>query len=47
MVSSQLDVIGQNRENKDTTYENVQARYRTLTLMNIANKEKVYSYRNW
>ncbi len=40
MVSSQLDVIGQNRENKDTTYENVQARYRTLTLMNIANKEK-------
>lgn len=32
-----LDNIEHNRETKDTTYENVQARYRTYLLMNIAN----------
>ena len=30
--------IGQDKENHDITYENVQARVRTLILMNIANK---------
>ncbi len=35
-----LKAIGHNLENKDTTYENVQARLRTLTLMSVANKEK-------
>ena len=36
-VSDQLSTI--KHDKKDVTYENVQARYRTFTLMNIANKE--------
>ncbi|MDD2681495.1 MAG: NAD(+) synthase [Bacilli bacterium] len=36
---SQLDLIGHNGK-EDVTYENAQARYRTQTLMNIANMEK-------
>lgn len=35
-----FDLIGQDNEHQDVTYENIQARYRTLTLMNIANKEQ-------
>lgn len=34
-----LDMIGHNKNLKDVTYENTQARIRTLILMNIANKE--------
>lgn len=36
-VNSNFADIGQDPENHDTTYENVQARVRTLVLMNIAN----------
>ena len=36
-VDDQLNTI--KHDKKDVTYENVQARYRTFTLMNIANKE--------
>jgi NAD+ synthase (glutamine-hydrolysing) len=36
-VDRQLETIGHTGE-KDTTYENVQARFRTYTLMNYANK---------
>ncbi|NLD26991.1 MAG: NAD(+) synthase, partial [Acholeplasmataceae bacterium] len=36
-VSRQLETIGHTGE-KDVTYENVQARFRTYTLMNYANK---------
>ncbi|HHX78841.1 MAG TPA: NAD(+) synthase [Acholeplasmataceae bacterium] len=36
---SQLKLIGHTGK-EDVTYENAQARYRTLTLMNIANMEK-------
>lgn len=39
-VALQLKKIGHNRKNQDTAFENAQARYRTETLMNIANKEK-------
>lgn len=35
-VNRQRDLI--NHQKLDTTYENIQARYRTFTLMNIANK---------
>lgn len=35
----QLQLIG-HKGNEDITYENAQARYRTLTLMNIANMEQ-------
>lgn len=35
-----FDLIGQDAQHKDVTFENIQARYRTLTLMNIANKEE-------
>ena len=35
-VKRQRDLI--NHQKLDTTYENIQARYRTFTLMNIANK---------
>lgn len=35
---SVFDAIGQNKDNHDVTYENTQARIRTLLLMNIANK---------
>lgn len=36
-VNAQLKEIGHDMETKDVTYENVQARYRTFTLMNTAN----------
>lgn len=36
---NQLELIG-HKGKEDITYENAQARYRTLTLMNIANMEK-------
>jgi len=38
-VMHHFSLIGKNDEKKDVTYENIQARYRTLVLMNIANKE--------
>lgn len=37
-VEHHFTLIGKN-DDKDVTYENIQARYRTLILMNIANKE--------
>ena len=37
-VNRQLTAIG-HEHNKDVTFENVQARYRTFTLMNLANQE--------
>lgn len=39
-VERQLNILNQDVNNKDTTYENVQARFRTYTLMNYANKNK-------
>lgn len=36
-VSSQLEKIGHDGKTLDVTYENVQARYRTFCLMNLAN----------
>ena len=39
-VKHQLDVLGHDEANTDVTYENVQARYRTFTLMNLANEYK-------
>ena len=33
-----MKTIGNDLENKDVTYENVQARLRTMYLMNVANK---------
>lgn len=36
-VKEQLEVIGHDTVTKDVTYENVQARFRTFTLMNTAN----------
>lgn len=39
-VTEQLNLIDHNTNEKDVTYENIQARYRTLTLMNLANKLK-------
>lgn len=36
-VERQRKLIGQNKEKQDTTYENIQARFRTYTLMNLAN----------
>ena len=36
-VNEQLEVIGHDTVTKDVTYENVQARFRTYTLMNTAN----------
>lgn len=38
-VKHHFQLIGKDDENKDITYENIQARYRTLILMNVANKE--------
>lgn len=38
-VLKQFEMIGQDENNEDITYENTQARIRTMTLMNIANKE--------
>lgn len=38
-VNHHFDLIGQDTLNKDVTFENIQARYRTLILMNVANKE--------
>ncbi len=34
-----FDLIKQDKDNHDITYENTQARIRTMTLMNLANKE--------
>lgn len=39
-VYRQLKTIGHDAFTKDVTYENVQARYRTYTLMNLANLTK-------
>ena len=39
-VKSHFDLINHDETNKNTTYENVQARYRTLVLMNVSNSEK-------
>jgi NAD+ synthase (glutamine-hydrolysing) len=39
-VNRQLILLKQNPEEKDVTYENIQARFRTYTLMNYANKHK-------
>ncbi len=39
LVLTEFDLIGQNPEVQDVTYENVQARVRTSILMNLANKE--------
>lgn len=39
-VLHHLNLIDHNGTTKDITYENAQARYRTLILMNLANKEK-------
>ncbi|HQC74985.1 MAG TPA: NAD(+) synthase [Bacilli bacterium] len=39
-VNRQLAILKHDLENKDTTYENVQARFRTYTLMNLANHHK-------
>ncbi len=36
-VMKQLETIGHDGKTKDVTYENVQARFRTFTLMNTAN----------
>ena len=38
-VVRQEELIGHDKAKKDTTYENIQARFRTYTLMNIANME--------
>lgn len=38
-VLHHFNLIGKDDDKKDVTYENIQARYRTLCLMNIANKE--------
>ena len=38
-VKTHFKDIGQDIDNHDTTYENAQARYRTMVLMDIANKE--------
>lgn len=38
-VRHHFALIGKTDTEKDVTYENIQARYRTLVLMNIANKE--------
>ena len=38
-VKSHFDLINHNESIVNTTYENVQARYRTLVLMNVSNKE--------
>ncbi len=38
-VLHHFSLIGKDDKNKDVTFENIQARYRTLVLMNIANKE--------
>lgn len=38
-VMHHFNLIGKDDLNKDVTFENIQARYRTLILMNIANKE--------
>ncbi len=38
-VNLHFKMIEQNKDDKDVTYENTQARIRTQTLMNLANKE--------
>lgn len=38
-VVRQEELIGHDKNKKDTTYENIQARFRTYTLMNTANME--------
>ncbi len=39
-IKSHFDLINHDENVKNTTYENVQARYRTLVLMNVSNSEK-------
>ena len=39
-VLNQLHLINHDGQTKDITYENAQARYRTMLLLNLANKEK-------
>ncbi len=39
-INRQMDLIGHKKDQKDVTYENIQARFRTYTLMNMANLEK-------
>ncbi|MDD3106848.1 MAG: NAD(+) synthase [Bacilli bacterium] len=39
-VNRQLEILGHDLFEKDVTYENVQARFRTYTLMNLANLHK-------
>lgn len=39
-VIRQLNILNRDLNSKDTTYENVQARFRTYTLMNYANANK-------
>jgi NAD+ synthase (glutamine-hydrolysing) len=39
-VQSHLTLIGHDTKTKDATYENAQARYRTMVLMDLANKHK-------
>ena len=38
-IKSHFDLINHDENEKNTTYENAQARYRTLVLMNISNSE--------
>lgn len=39
-IKSHFDLIHHDENVKNTTYENVQARYRTFVLMNVSNSEK-------
>lgn len=39
-IKSHFDLINHDESIKNTTYENVQARYRTFVLMNVSNSEK-------
>ena len=39
-VDRQLTILNQSSTQKDTTYENIQARFRTYTLMNYTNKHR-------
>lgn len=39
-IKSHFDLINHDENIKNTTYENAQARYRTLVLMNVSNSEK-------
>lgn len=39
-IEDHLELLGHDGETQDTTYENTQARARTMVLMNMANKEQ-------